>query len=68
MLDENEKLIDTIYLWGDGKRILPKGLKVEGCGYYSIQDFDIDFRKVIEENTNYIFYGIFDYSEESKNI
>ena len=66
MLDENEKLIDTIYLWGDGKRILPKGLKVEGCGYYSIQDFDIDFRKVIEENTNYIFYGISDYSEESK--
>ena len=60
------KLIDTIYLWGDGKRILPKGLKVEGCGYYSIQDFDIDFRKVIEENTNYIFYGISDYSEESK--
>ena len=66
MLDENGKLIDTIYLWGDGKRILPKSLKEVGCGYYSIQDFDIDFRKVIEENTNYIFYGISDYSEESK--
>ena len=65
MLDEEGKLIDTIYLWGDGKRLLPKSLE-GGCGYYSIADFDIDFRKIIEENTNYKFYGIFDYSEESK--
>lgn len=65
MLDEEGKLIDTIYLWGDGKRLLPKSLE-GGCGYYSIADFNIDFRKIIEENTNYIFYGISDYSEESK--
>ena len=65
MLDEEGKLIDTIYLWGDGKRLLPKSLE-GGCGYYSIQDFDIDFRKIIEENTNYKFYGIYDYSVEGK--
>lgn len=65
MLDEEGKLIDTIYLWGDGKRLLPKSLE-GGCGYYSIADFDIDFRKIIEENTNYIFYGINDYSVEGK--
>lgn len=65
MLDEEGKLIDTIYLWGDGKRLLPKSLE-GGCGYYSIADFDIDFRKIIEENTNYKFYGIYDYSVEGK--
>lgn len=65
MLDEEGKLIDTIYLWGDGKRLLPKSLE-GGCGYYSIADFNIDFRKIIEENTNYIFYGINDYSVEGK--
>lgn len=65
MLDEEGKLIDTIYLWGDGKRLLPKSLE-GGCGYYSIADFNIDFRKIIEENTNYKFYGIYDYSVEGK--
>ncbi|HIS86877.1 MAG TPA: hypothetical protein IAB49_01905 [Candidatus Caccenecus avistercoris] len=65
MLDEEGKLIDTIYLWGDGKRLLPKSLE-GGCGYYSIANFDIDFRKIIEENTNYKFYGIYDYSVEGK--
>ena len=65
MLDEEGKLIDTIYLWGDGKRLLPKSLE-GGCSYYSIADFDIDFRKIIEENTNYKFYGIYDYSVEGK--
>lgn len=66
MLDKEGKLIDTIYLWNDGKRLLPKSLKEEGCGYYSIADFNIDFRKIIEENTNYKFYGIYDYSDEDK--
>ena len=65
MLDEKGEIIETIYIWWDGKRLLPKNLE-GGCGYYSIADFNIDFRKVIEENTDYIFYGITDYSEEGK--
>lgn len=58
MYDGN-KLIDTIYVWKDGQRLIPKS--VDGC-YYSIPD-DIDLRKIIEEETGYIFYNILSYGE-----
>lgn len=57
MYDDN-KLIETIQVWGDGKRILPES--INGC-YYSISN-GTDLRKVIEDETDYIFYSILDYS------
>lgn len=59
MVDNNNILLDTIYVWYDGNRILPKSLN--GC-YYSISN-DIDLRKIIEEETDYIFYNILDFRE-----
>lgn len=59
MHDNNNKLIDTIYVWGDGNRLIPKDTK--GC-YYSISN-GTDLRKIIEKETKYIFYGILDYRD-----
>jgi len=52
---DNDKLINTIYLWKDGKR-----LKLNGGidGYYKITNYSIDIREIIEKETDYIFYGI----------
>lgn len=60
MYDKDNKLIDTIYVWGDGKRLIPKSLN--GC-YYSVSN-DTDLRKIIEEETDYIFYNILNYRDD----
>lgn len=59
MYDNDNKLIDTIYVWGDGRRLIPKS--INGC-YYSISN-DIDLREIIEEETEYIFYSILDHRD-----
>ena len=59
MYDKDNKLIDTIYVWEDGKRVIPKSVK--GC-YYSVSN-DTDLRKIIEEETDYIFYNILNYRD-----
>lgn len=59
MYDNDNKLIDTIYVWGDGRRLIPKSMN--GC-YYSISN-DTDLRKIIEEETEYLFYSILDYRD-----
>ena len=59
MYDNDNKLIDTIYIWGDGRRLIPKSMN--GC-YYSISN-GTDLRKIIEEETEYIFYSILDYRD-----
>ena len=59
MYDNDNKLIDTIYVWRDGNRLIPKS--INGC-YYSISN-GIDLNKIIEEETEYIFYGILDYRD-----
>ncbi len=59
MYDENNKLIDTLYIWGDGTRLMPKSLN--GCPYVTTDNTDL--RKIIEEETDYIFYGILDYRD-----
>lgn len=52
---ENNKLINTVYLWEDGKRLnLNGGID----GYYGISNYSIDIREIIEKETEYIFYGI----------
>lgn len=61
LYDSNNNLIDTIYVWGDGRRLIPKSIK--GC-YYSISN-DTDLRKIIEEETDYIFYNIFDFRDNT---
>ena len=38
MYDNDNKLIDTIYVWGDGRRLIPKSMN--GC-YYSISNKQI---------------------------
>ena len=58
-LYNDNKLIDILQVWGDGKRVLPESIK--GC-YYSISN-GTDFRKIIERESDYIFYSILDYSE-----
>lgn len=56
---QDSKLIDTIEVWTDGRRVLPKSIK--GC-YYSISN-GTDLRKIIERETDFIFYTILDYSD-----
>lgn len=66
MYDSHNKLIDTIYIWADGKRILPASLE-KGCSYYTLSN-NTDLRNVIEEETDYIFYNILDFRDtESKS-
>ena len=57
MYDNDNKLIETIYAWGDGHRLFPKSAK--GC-YFSISN-GTDLRKIIEEETGYIFYHVLNY-------
>lgn len=59
MYDNKNKLIDTIYVWRDGKRILPASMSNKGCFYYYISS-GADLRKIIEDETDYIFYNILD--------
>lgn len=59
MYDNDNHLIDTIYVWKDGYRLIPKSM--DGC-YYSISN-GTDLRKIIEEETDYIFYTLFDYRD-----
>ena len=58
----DSKLIDTIYVWHDGKRLLPKSNSGGGCSYYGITN-QTDLREIIEEETTYIFYSILDFSD-----
>ncbi|MCI8394778.1 MAG: hypothetical protein HFH86_04800 [Bacilli bacterium] len=57
-------LLDTIFLWGDGKRFLPKYMQ-GGCSYFTFSDFDI--LEWMEQELYYIIYGIFDYSDSFVN-
>ena len=59
LYNSKNKLIETFYVWGDGNRLLPSSM--DGC-YYSISN-DIDLRKIIEEETDNIFYNILDFRE-----
>lgn len=53
-LYNNNKYIDSIYMWYDGARIMPKSLgKV---GYYLLEDYNV-LRKMIENNSETMFYG-----------
>lgn len=64
MYDSNNKLIDIIYVWNDGKRLLPAS--INGC-YYSTSN-GVDLRKIIEEETDYIFYSILNFRDNDHKI
>ena len=56
MYDNDNNLIDTIYIWNDGERLIPASIH-SGCMYYGISN-DTDLRKIIEKETEIIFYTI----------
>lgn len=58
---EGDSLIDTIYYWGD-TRLIPKSIH-SGCAYYSVSSSILDLRKIIEENTDYKFFYLLNYSD-----
>lgn len=60
MYDSNNKLIDTLYVYGDGKRLIPKSITKGGCEYFDTKE---DYRKIIEEGTDIIYHGYIDYAE-----
>lgn len=57
MYDGKEK-IDTIYIWGDGSRLIPDSIKSGGCATFSTNDPNLNLRHIIENETNYLFYSI----------
>ena len=59
MYDNNGKLIDTLHVYGDGKRLIPESIS-KGCEYYNTKE---DINKILEEGTNSINHGYVDYSE-----
>lgn len=54
----DDKLIDTVYIWGDGKRLIPSSIS-GGCSYYSSNE---DMRKLINHLTDYKFFLINDFT------
>jgi len=46
MYDKDNKLIDTIYVWGDGKRLIPKSMGEE-LGYYLITNKIYDLKEIV---------------------
>ena len=57
---KDNKLIETINIWYDGNRIMPESIS-GGCDYYTLPNEVTDFREIIENETDYLFYGISDY-------
>lgn len=63
LMYNNDKLIDTIYIWTHNQeRLIPKSIH-SGCSYYTVSSNDNILKNIIEKNTDYIFYTIYDYSE-----
>lgn len=62
---QDNKLLETIYFWHNSERILPSSIS-NGCLYYHVNP-NTSIKKIIENNSNYKFYTIFDYSETCDN-
>lgn len=59
---QNDKLIDTIYVWTHNERVIPASIH-KGCSYYYVSQNNKSIKKIIEEQTDFIFYTIYDYTE-----
>ena len=57
------KLIETIHIWTNYERIIPSSIS-QGCSYYTVTSNDNPLKNIIEEYTDYLFFTIYDYSEE----
>ncbi len=57
-----DKLLDSIWFWSDGKRLNLES-QLGGCAYYSVTN-GFDFRKLIEQETSYLFFNVYDYQDE----
>lgn len=63
LMYNDEKLIDTIYIWAhNNERLIPKSIH-SGCSYYTVSSNDNVLKNIIEKETEHIFYNIYDYSE-----
>ena len=58
----NNKLIDSIHIWTNNERVMPASIE-QGCAYYNVTTNNKTLKNIIEENTDYLFYTIYDYSE-----
>lgn len=58
----NNKLIDTIHIWTNNERLIPSSIS-QGCSYYNVTKNNKTLKNIIEENTDYLFFSIYDYSE-----
>jgi len=68
LMYNDDNLIDTIYVWRGGSRLIPKSIH-SGCSYYTVSDSNLI--EIIERETNYISYNLFsltDSCEENEKI
>ena len=64
LYDSENHLLDTLYVWNDGNRI---GTQETGCYFHITNGFD--FKKLIEEETDFDFYTLMDFREnETDNL
>lgn len=69
MYDNKENLIDTVGIWVNEESIMPKSIDKVGCGRYSIPSSNkSSLKSIIEQETNYKFYTLFDYSENCNDV
>jgi len=65
MFNDKNELIDTIYIWHNWKRLIPKSMGEE-LGYYLITNKIYDLKEIVSRETDYVFYDLLDYSEDYK--
>lgn len=67
LYDSKNELLETILVYGDGKRLIPKSIS-EGCAYYFITDEDYNLSELIEEQTDFKFYNLSGYEESNTTL
>lgn len=58
-------LIDIIYVWGDGSRLIPESIH-GGCSYYKTSNDNI--MEIIERETDYVSYSLFSLSDSCEEL
>ena len=59
----NGDIIDKVKVWTNNERILPLSLEENGCSYYNVPKGKDNLKKIIEDNSNLVFYTIHDYTD-----
>lgn len=63
---DGKKNLDTIYVWRDGRRLMLESLDSGGCKNFLIDDRELDLKKIIEDETDYIFYNVLSFETSSQ--